>query len=136
MKTGIRGPGYVRPLGERLVNWGTPSVVARATTYFAVASTYRLQGTADQKLATAAEAEARKMLGMRASRYSPVRAALGGVARTQGDFPSGGGVVIAQMMVSPHNPSIGQFGDLWPRLYRLAFTQRNCGCPTLFWCSR
>ena len=70
-QTGIRGPGYVRPLGERLVNWGTPSVVARATTYFAVASTYRLQGTADQKLATAAEAEARKMLGMRASDIRP-----------------------------------------------------------------
>ena len=70
-ETGIPGPGYVRPLGERLINWGTPSVVARATVYFALSSTYRLEGTADPKLATAAEAEARKMLGMRTQDIRP-----------------------------------------------------------------
>ena len=77
-QTGIRAGGYVlplRPLGERLINWGTPSVVARATTYLAgdqhVPPIGRRARQTPKLGANAAEAEARKILGMRTQDIRP-----------------------------------------------------------------
>lgn len=73
-------------LGDRIIHWGTPQVIVRATALLAAAIAYRQEGTADSELAEERDTQANMVLGIdedqtRATTkpwlgYAPARSAL------------------------------------------------------------